>query len=200
MYQILHIDSSVFGEQGQSSQLAAQFARTLRANHPDSHYRHRDLNANPIPHLSGERFSAFTTAPEARSAAQKAIVAESDALITELRDANVLVLGMPLYNLGVPSTFKAWIDHVARAGETFRYTESGPEGLLDDKKVYVFAARGGRYQETVLDTQTPYLRHILGLLGLRDIEFIYAEGLNMSGDAPAKSLAQARQQLNSAAA
>ncbi|CAA0104717.1 FMN-dependent NADH-azoreductase [Zhongshania aliphaticivorans] len=200
MTNILHINSSLFGNDGKSSQMANEFVQALRNKLEESALISRDLNAKPLPHLDGERFTAFTTPAEQRSDEQKHIVAESDQLIKELRDADILVLGIPLYNLGVPSTFKAYIDHIARAGETFRYTANGPEGLLNNKKVYVFAARGGQYQDTPLDTQTPYLRHIFGLMGLQDIEFIYAEGLNMGPDIADASLANARKQLASKAA
>lgn len=196
MTNILHIDSSVFGEQGKSSQLAAEFVR----RHTEANVIHHDLDKHPIPHLSGARFGAFTTPAEKRSAEQREVAAFSDQLIQELRDADTVVLGMPLYNLGVPSTFKAWIDHVARAGETFRYTENGPKGLLDNKKVLVFAARGGQYQGTELDTQSSYLRHIFDLMGITDIEFIYAEGLNMGDATASDALDAAREAIAAKAA
>jgi FMN-dependent NADH-azoreductase len=195
MTNILHINSSVFGQSGKSSQMSQEFIQALRNKLDDSTMIFRDLHENPLPHLDGERFTSFVTPAEQRSPAQQAIVAESDILINELRDADIIVLGMPLYNLGVPSTFKAYIDHIARAGETFRYTANGPQGLLSDKKVYVFAARGGQYLDTPMDTQTPYLRHILGLMGISDIEFIYAEGLNIGPDVANQALADARRQL-----
>jgi FMN-dependent NADH-azoreductase len=195
MTNILHINSSVFGQSGKSSQMSQEFIQALRNKLDDSTMIFRDLHENPLPHLDGERFTSFITPAEQRSPAQQAIVAESDILINELRDADIIVLGMPLYNLGVPSTFKAYIDHIARAGETFRYTANGPQGLLSDKKVYVFAARGGQYLDTPMDTQTPYLRHILGLMGISDIEFIYAEGLNIGPDVANQALADARRQL-----
>ncbi|WP_373091151.1 FMN-dependent NADH-azoreductase [Zhongshania sp.] len=200
MKTILQINSSLFGEQGQSSKMANDFVDRLQANSEASALIRRDLHATPLPHLDGQRFTAFTTPAAERDAAQRAVVAESDALINELRDADIIVLGMPLYNLGVPSTFKAYIDHVARAGETFRYTATGPEGLLQDKKMYIFAARGGKYEGTTMDTQTAYLRHILGLMGIKDIEFIYAEGLNMGGDIAEKALAGAQELIRQKAA
>lgn len=200
MTNILHINSSLFGEAGKSSQLATEFVQALRNKLHDSSLVSRDLHANPLPHIDGERFTAFTTPAESRNDAQKAIVAESDVLINELRDADIIVLGIPLYNFGIPSTFKAYIDHVARAGETFRYTANGAEGLLSNKKVYIFAARGGKYFDTPTDTQTPYLRHILGLMGISDIEFVYAEGLNMGPEIANKALADARKQLQEKAA
>lgn len=200
MKTILQINSSLFGEQGQSSKMANDFVDRLQANSDASALIRRDLHAKPLPHLDAQRFAAFTTPAAERDDAQRAVVAESDALINELRDADIIVLGMPLYNLGVPSTFKAYIDHVARAGETFRYTANGPEGLLQDKKVYIFAARGGKYEGTAMDTQTAYLRHILGLMGIKDIEFVYAEGLNMGGDVAEKALADAQELIRKKAA
>ncbi|MDX1505019.1 MAG: NAD(P)H-dependent oxidoreductase [Spongiibacter sp.] len=179
MTKLLLITSSLNGESSHSSQMANEYLATRRARGDQLEVTHRDLHANPIPHLSGERFTAFTTEPEQRSRAQQQVVDESDALINELRSADEVVIGLPMYNLGVPSTFKAWIDHVARAGETFRYTEKGPVGLLEDRPVTVLAARGGQYQGTEMDTQTPYVRHIFGLFGISNLHFIYAEGLNM---------------------
>jgi FMN-dependent NADH-azoreductase len=192
MKTILQINSSLFGEQGQSSKMANDFVARIQANNVGSQLIRHDLHATPLPHLDGQRFAAFTTPEAERSTVQQTVVAESDALINELREADIIVLGMPLYNLGVPSTFKAYIDHVARAGETFRYTASGPEGLLEDKKIYVFAARGGIYEGTAMDTQSAYLRHIFGLMGIKDIEFVYAEGLSKSGDVAEKALAAAQ--------
>ena len=138
-----------------------------------------------------ERFAAFLAAPESRTAEQQAITSYSDALIDELRRADVIVIGLPMYNFGVPSSLKAYIDHIARAGITFRYTAQGPVGLLTGKKVYVFATRGGAYAGTPLDTQTTYVRDFLRFIGIDEVEFVYAEGLSM-GDAPKdKALAAA---------
>jgi FMN-dependent NADH-azoreductase len=179
---LLQINTSLFSHQGQSSQLADRFVATWREHHPDAALLSRDLAADPVPHLDATRFRAFTTPAESRDAAQQAVIAYSDQLIDELRRADVVVLGLPMYNFGVPSQLKAYFDHVARAGVTFRYTESGPEGLLRDKKAYVFAARGGLYAGTPLDTQTNYVRDFLRFIGIADVEFVYAEGLAM-GDA-----------------
>jgi FMN-dependent NADH-azoreductase len=195
MSTLLQIRTSLFSNQGQSSQLADQFVARWQAAHPDGTVLTRDLADAPIPHLTAERFGAFTTAPEARSAEQAQVVAESDALIDELRAADLIVLGLPLYNFGIPSTLKAYFDHVARAGVTFRYTENGPVGLLGGRQVRVFAARGGLYAGTALDTQTDYVRNFLGFLGLTDVQFVYAEGLAMGEARRNDALAQAREQL-----
>ena len=180
---LLQIKSSLFGDAGQSSRLADAFVAAWRDANPHGRVIVRDLAREPVPHLTADTFTAFTTPPEARTAAQRALVALSDALIAELRAADVVVLGLPMYNFGVPSTLKAYFDHVARAGVTFRYTDHGPVGLLTGRTVYVFAARGGRYAGTAGDTQTGYVRGFLAFLGLDEVEFVYAEGLAL-GPAP----------------
>ena len=189
---ILQLNTSIFAEGGQSSLLAQNFIARQKAVNPRLSLIVRDLAANPVPHLSAERFQAFLAKPEARTPEQQAAVAYSDALIDELRRADVIVLGLPMYNFGVPSMLKAYFDHIARAGVTFRYTEKGPVGLLTGKKVYVFATRGGQYAGTARDTQTAYVRDFLGFLGMNDVEFVYAEGLAMGDTAKVASLAQAR--------
>ena len=112
-------------------------------------------------------------------------------MIARVQAANVLVLGVPMYNFGVSVQLKSFIDSIARAGITFRYTESGPEGLLKGKRVYVACARGGVYRDTPADSQTPYLRQVLGFLGMTDVEFIYAEGMNLGPESAEKSFAAA---------
>ena len=199
MSTLLQIRSSLFSDQGQSSQLADQYVARWQAAHPDGTVVTRDLAANPIPHLTAERFGAFTTPAEQRTTEQQAVVAESDALIAELRAADVVVLGLPLYNFGMPSTLKAYIDHIARAGETFRYTANGPEGLLGGRQVRVFATRGGLYAGTPLDTQSSYLRNFLAFLGITDVEFIYAEGLAMGDEKRKSALSQAHARLSALA-
>jgi FMN-dependent NADH-azoreductase len=188
MRTVLQINTSLFANEGQSSRLASALIQGWKLRHPDDRFVVRDLAADPVPHLTAERFGAFLTPPEQRTAAQQAIAAQSDALIDELRAADVVVLGLPMYNFGVPSTLKAYFDHIARAGVTFRYTATGPQGLLGDKKVYVLAARGGQYAGTPLDTQTSYVRDFLAFLGLRDVEFVYAEGLAMGPDSQRNAL------------
>jgi len=196
MTNLLQINSSLFSAGGQSSQLADRFVAKWRARNSDSTVTIRDLAANPIPHLDAARFSAFVTAPEQRSPQQQAAIAESDALIAELKAADVIVLGLPLYNFGVPSTLKAYFDHVARAGVTFRYTDKGPVGLLAGKKVFVFATRGGLYAGTARDTQSAYVRDFLNFVGLDDVEFVYAEGLAMGDTAKESAVAQAHRAID----
>ncbi len=180
---VLRIDSSLHGADGASSRLAATYVEALRAAGAVHRVVVRDLAADPVPHLTAERFAAFLAKPEERTPAQQAAVAASDALIDELRAADTVVLGLPMYNFGVPSTLKAYFDHVARAGVTFRYTASGPQGLLTGKRAVVLAARGGRYEGTPRDTQTAYIRDFLRFVGIEDVTFVYAEGLAM-GEAP----------------
>jgi FMN-dependent NADH-azoreductase len=196
---ILQLNTSLFGEQGQSSRLAAEFARTL-AESTGRELKVRDLAANPVPHLTAERITAFGTPASERTLDQQRHVAESDALVDELREADVLVLGLPMYNFGVPSTLKAYFDHVARAGVTFRYTAEGPLGLLTGKKAFVFATRGGQHAGTETDLQTAYVRLFLGFIGIRDVEFIYAEGLALGEQQRERALAAAVERINRLAA
>ena len=191
MKTLLQIRSSIFSNDGQSSRLAERFVARWRASNPGGKVIVRDLAKEPVPHLDAARFGAFLAKPEERTPAQQAVVDYSDALIGELKRADVVVLGLPMYNFGVPSTLKAYFDHVARVGETFKYTEKGPVGLLTGKKVYVFAARGGMYAGTPNDTQTPFIRTFLSFLGMSDIEFVYAEGLAISEATKQQSLARA---------
>jgi FMN-dependent NADH-azoreductase len=191
---ILQIKSSVFNGNGQSSRLADEFVALLHDQRPEAKLIQRDLVADPVPHLDGARAGAFFAKAEERTPEQRAVIAYSDALIDELRHADVLVLGLPMYNFGVPSQLKAWFDHLARAGVTFKYTDKGAVGLLTGKKAYVFAARGGIYGDN--DTQTQFVRQFLGFIGIADVEFVYAEGLAISPESRNNSLiaAQARSQ------
>src|SRR5580765_1630612 len=176
MKTILQLKSSIYSDDGQSSRLANEFVAAIRGNEK---LVVRDLARDPVPHLDAERFGAFVAKPEARTLKQDAFVAYSDGLINELKKADIIVLGLPMYNFGVPSMLKAYFDHVARAGVTFKYTEQGPVGLLAGKKAYVFATRGGVYAGTPLDTQTAYVRDFLRFVDIDDVEFVYAEGLNL---------------------
>jgi len=195
MNTLLKINSSLFSANGQSSQLTERFAAAWQASHPGSRVVERDLAANPVPHLDGARFMAFLAKPEERSAEQQAVVDFSDALIAELRAADAVVIGLPMYNFGIPSQLKAYFDHIARAGVTFRYTANGPEGLITGTKAYILAARGGIYAGTPKDSQTAYVRDFLGFIGITDVEFVYAEGLNMGDESKSAALAKAHQSL-----
>jgi FMN-dependent NADH-azoreductase len=199
MTTILKLDSSIYGQNGQSAQLASQFVSALRERTPDARLIERDVATQPLPHLDAARFQAFLAKPDERTAEQAAVAAVSDELIGELRAADVIVLGLPMYNFGVPSQLKAYFDHVARAGVTFKYTDKGPVGLLTGKKAYVFATRGGAYAGTARDTQTSYVRDFLGFLGIAEVEFVYAEGLAMGDTVRDASLAKARQAVQNLA-
>jgi FMN-dependent NADH-azoreductase len=192
MNTLLQLNTSLFSENGQSSLLANQFVSAWRGANSDGSVIVRDLANDPVPHLTAERFGAFLAKPDERTPAQQAVADYSDVLIDEIRRAEVIVLGLPLYNFGIPSTLKSYFDHIARAGVTFRYTEKGPQGLLTGKKAYVFATRGGLYVGTPLDTQTAYIQHFLGFLGITDVEFIYAEGLAMSETSKQAAVANAQ--------
>lgn len=191
MKTLLQIKSSIFSDGGQSSVLADRFVAAWRAANPQGQVVARNLALEPVPHLDAARFGAFLSKAEERTGEQQAVVAYSDALIDELRDADVVVLGVPMYNFGVPSNLKAYFDHVARAGVTFRYTASGPEGLLTGKRVIVFATRGGLHAGKASDSQTGWLRTMLGFLGMSEIEFVYAEGLAISEAQRNEALVQA---------
>jgi FMN-dependent NADH-azoreductase len=192
MTHVLKINSSLYSADGQSSRLADQFIAALAERTRGVRVVERDLVREPVPHLDAARFQAFVTRPEERTAEQQAIAGYSDALIDELRAADIIVLGLPMYNFGISSQLKAYFDHVARAGVTFRYTEQGPVGLLGGKKAYVFATRGGAYAGTPGDTQTAYVRQFLAFLGVTEVEFVYAEGLAVGPHRREASLAQAR--------
>ena len=199
MTTLLKLNTSIFGEHSASSRLTDAFVARWLAAHPGTRVIERDLAANPVPHLTAEVFAGFNADPGERSPAQQRAVDASDALIDELKRADVLVLGLPMYNFGVPSTLKAYFDYIGRAGETFRYSENGPEGLLTGKKAYVFATRGGVYTGAPSETETSYVRQFLSFLGITDIEFVYAEGLAMGDEARTaafEAAAQAIEQLS----
>jgi len=189
---ILVIKSSVFSDEGNSSALVNAKAQALLALHPDATITERDLGANPVPYLDGERVSAFFAAEENRTPEQKTIHDFSLALIEELKAADHVVVGVPMYNFGVPSQLKSWIDHVTRAGLTFTYTENGPQGLVNNKPVTVVGARGGFYAGTDMDLVTPYVKLFFNFVGITDVEFVFAEGLAMGDDSKAKGLAKAK--------
>ena len=189
---ILVIKSSVFGDNGNSSALVNTKVEQLKAANPGATVVVRDLSAQPIPHLDGERVGAFFTPAEERTAEQQQVDDFSLTLIEELKAADHVVLGLPMYNFGIPSQLKSWIDHVARAGITFRYTENGPQGLLEDKPVTVLAARGGLYAGTDNDTVTPYIKLFFGFVGITSVELVYAEGLNMGDEAKEKAMQEAK--------
>ncbi|GAB4060780.1 FMN-dependent NADH-azoreductase [Uliginosibacterium sediminicola] len=192
---ILQINSSVRATASHSSRLADEVVARLQSLHPNASLVLRDLGRNPHPTLDEAALGALFTPADQRTPEQVARVALDDAAIREIESADVVVLGVPMYNFGVPAQLKAWIDAIARAQVTFRYTANGPEGLLKGKKVYVVLARGGLYRDTPADSQVPYLRAVLGFLGMTDVQFIYAEGLAMGEEAAARALADARSDI-----
>ena len=169
---LLHIDTSVLGENSVSRQLGAAAVDSWRRHAPDLEIRHRDLDRDPIPHLSSRMLSG----------AEATAAAGGDSILQEFMDADVVVLGVPFYNFGIPSTLKAWIDRVAVAGKTFRYTENGPEGLAGGKRVVLAIASGGEHAGSVRDFAEPYLRTVFGFLGVDEIETVRAEGVAISPD------------------
>jgi len=183
----LLISSSLFGAAGQSTTLAREVAARLGGK-----VTARDVTT--VPHLDAERFGAFNTPATSRTPAQQAAVEYSDALIAELKAADAIVIGVPMYNFGIPSTLKAYFDHVARAGVTFKYTEKGAVGLLTGKKAYLVMARGGFYGDS--HAHTTYVRDFLAFLGITDIETVYAEGLAISPASKGAGLAKARAQID----
>lgn len=195
---ILQINSSVRGSSSTSTRIATSVVEQLKRLHPEASVTVRDLDKHPV--LDSQALGALFTPAEARTQEQKDRVAQDDATIAQLLEADTIVIGVPLYNFGEPVQLKAWIDSISRAGVTFRYTSNGPEGLVKGKKVYVAFARGGKYRDTPADTQTPYLRNVLAFLGMTDVTFLHAEGLAMGEESVAKALAEVDAEIASIAA
>ena len=199
LYTILHIDSSPLGERSVSRKLTAKVLNDLKAKHPDNKIITRDFGATPLPHLSGMTIGAFFTPPNQRSEAFTEAIKLSDQAVDELLAADVIVIGVPMWNFGIPSSLKAWIDHVVRAGRTFKYGAAGPETLLPPgKKVIIVSSRGGIYSEgpmKMMDFQETYLKAVLGFIGLHDVSFIRAEGVAMGEEAVKNAVQAAEAQL-----
>jgi len=196
---ILQINSSARAESSHSTRLASALVERVQAALAEpstATVKVRDLGRTPHPELNEAALDALFTPADLRTPAQAARVALDDALIAELQAADVVVLGVPMYNFGVPASLKNWIDAIARAKVTFQYTEKGPEGLLTGKKVYVALTRGGQYRDTPTDTQVPYLKAVLSFLGMTDIQFVYAEGLAMGPEAEQQALESASTQID----
>ena len=199
MTTILYLNSSVRSTGSVSRQLSGEFVEKLKAAHPGATVVTRDLAANPLPHLSESMVGAYFTPPEQRSDEQKQLIKTSDEVVAELLAADVVVVGAPMYNFSVSSTLKSWIDHVARAGVTFKYTETGPVGLVQGKKFVIFTSRSGVYSSgpaKAMDFQETYLRGVLGFLGITDVSFISAEGLAMGDEAVNSALANGRNAMD----
>ncbi len=194
---ILHIISSPRKGDSYSIKLGNGLVEKLQAANPGSTVQVHDLTNTPFPHLEEAHLQSFFTPAESRTPEQQAAIRHSDKAIAEIQAADTIVIGAPLYNFGIPSTLKAWVDHIARAGVTFRYTAAGPEGLIKGKKVYVAMSSGGVYSEgpmTSYDFVAPYLKAVLGFLGMTDVTVVRVEGTSIPDLQPAaleKGLASA---------
>ena len=195
---ILQINASIRGDDAHSTRVADTIVNRLQTTNPGAVVVKRDLGSDPHPALDAIALGALFAQADQRTPEQAARVAIDDALIAQVQAADAIVLGVPMYNFGIPVQLKSWLDAIARAGVTFRYTENGPEGLLKGKKAYIAFARGGKYRGTEADTQAPYLKTILGFLGITDVHFIFAEGLNMGPESAAQGFAQAEADLAAA--
>ncbi|ASL01284.1 FMN-dependent NADH-azoreductase [Xanthomonas citri] len=178
---LLHLDSSALGANSLSRVLSAAVVEQQRRLHPEVEVSYRDLDRDPIPHLTAQTLAQ----------ADPAEAAAAEAVMQQFLQADVIVIGAPMYNFAIPSTLKAWIDRIAVAGRTFQYTANGPEGLAGGKRVIIASARGGLYADPTNDFQEPYLRQVLGFLGIDDIRFVRAEGVAYSPQHRADALASA---------
>jgi FMN-dependent NADH-azoreductase len=199
---LLHVDSSILGQGSVSGDLSAEVVATFRARHPDLAVTHLDLAATPIGHLTAAHLAAAQGAPV--DEALKSDVAVGQAALEEFLAADIVVIGAPMYNLGVPSQLKAWIDRISVAGKTFRYGGHGPVGLCGGKKLIIASSRGGVYSEgtpaAFLDHQETYLKAAFGFLGITDITFIRAEGVAMGPEARSGAIASAKKETAALAA
>lgn len=200
MKTLLQINTGIFGDHSNSTVLAKAFSEKYVAEHAGTDVKVRDLIAEPLPHLDANIIGAFASDEADRTPEQQAVIDRSQMLIDELSDADAVVLGLPMYNFSVPSQLKAYMDQVARAGITFKYTETGPQGLLTDKPVYVIAARGGMHVGQESDSQTSFIKTFFAFIGLNNVQFIYAEGLNMGDEAKDKAYQEATAAISTAAA
>ena len=196
MTNVLIINSSANGAQSVSNKLTGLFADELKAADPSARLKIRDIGAEPMPHLVPETVAGIRAVAETE--AEKKALALSDELIAELREADIIVIGAPMYNFGMTSTLKTWFDHVLRARVTFRYTEEGPEGLLKNKRAIVIESRAGVYSDeagAAVDSQEPHLKTLLGFMGITDVSFVRVEGLAFGPEAAAAAIEEAADQL-----
>jgi FMN-dependent NADH-azoreductase len=193
---ILQINSSARSTGSESTRLADTIVARLTAGAANAKVVRHDLASEPLKVLDEPALQALFTPADKRTPDQAARVAIDDALIAEAQAADVIVIGAPMYNFGVTIQLKSWFDAIARAQVTFRYTETGPEGLLKGKKVYVALARGGMHRDGPSDSQVPYLKTMLGFLGMTDVQFVYAEGMGYGPEAVLKAQADAEAQIN----
>ncbi|MGG7650366.1 FMN-dependent NADH-azoreductase [Pseudomonas frederiksbergensis] len=196
MSRVLIIESSARQQDSVSRQLTQTFISQWQTAHPNDQITVRDLAVNPVPHLDINLLGGWMKPAEQRNDLEQVSLERSNELTDELLAADVLVMAAPMYNFAIPSTLKAWLDHVLRAGVTFKYTDTGPQGLLSGKRAYVLTARGGIYAGSTADHQEPYLRQVMAFIGIHDVTFIHAEGMNLGGDFQEKGLSQANAKLS----
>jgi FMN-dependent NADH-azoreductase len=196
MSRVLIIESSARQQDSVSRQLTQTFISQWQTAHPNDSITVRDLAVNPVPHLDINLLGGWMKPAEQRNDLEQVSLERSNQLTDELLAADVLVMAAPMYNFAIPSTLKAWLDHVLRAGVTFKYTDTGPQGLLSGKRAYVLTARGGIYAGSPADHQEPYLRQVMAFIGIHDVTFIHAEGMNLGGDFQEKGLSQANAKLS----
>lgn len=193
----LVILSSILGDRSHSKQLADHLVARVKQAEPAAVITTRNIGAAPLPYFDGATAGALFTPADARTLEQQRIVELSDTLVAELKEADRIVFAVPVYNFNLPAQFKTYLDYVARAGVTFRYTPEGvPEGLVKGKQVFVLTARGGKAEGTPSDTMTPYLRQMLAFLGMTDVTFIAAEGMAMGETAALEGVALARERID----
>jgi FMN-dependent NADH-azoreductase len=197
---ILQINSSARSTGSESTRLADKLVAGLVADNAGALVNRRDLASQPHPTIDEAALGALFTPADQRTAGQAARVALDDALIAQVVAADVIVIGAPMYNFGITAQLKSWFDAIARAGVTFRYTATGPEGLLKGKKVFVTLARGGIHRNGASDSQVPHLTTFLGFLGLTDVTYVYSEGHGLGPEAVAKAQAQADADVEAALA
>ena len=194
---ILFVTSSSRGSASYSNRVATNVLTELRSRNPGARVTVRDLGREPLPHINDDFVTATRSATMPQTDEQRALLAHSEALVDELLAADVIVIAAPMINFSIPSNLKAWIDYVARAGRTFRYSEKGPEGLVTGKQVIIVAARGGVYAgNPALDFQVPYLKSVLGFLGMTDVEVLEVEGTAYGPDAAENAVTAATAKLH----
>jgi FMN-dependent NADH-azoreductase len=189
MTKVLVVQSSALNETSNTRLLTSKLLSRLGRD-AEVAVTTRDLAQHPLPHITDQTLGAFFTPADQRSAEQNEIIALSDTLVAELMNTDIIIIAAPMYNFGVPSTLKAYFDHIARAGVTFKYTETGPVGLVQDKQAYIVTATGGIHAGTPRDFVAPYVTTFLGFLGINAVETFAAEGMSMA-DMKEASLNQA---------
>jgi FMN-dependent NADH-azoreductase len=196
MTKALIINSSANGDASISNKLSTELQERLKTVYPDIAIKTRDIGSDPVPHLVPETVAGIRAEP--RTQTEQQAQALSDELIAELQEADLIVIGAPMYNFGIPSTLKSWFDHVLRARVTFRFTDAGPEGLLKGKKAIVIESRAGVYSEgpaSAMDSQEPHLRTMLGFMGITEVVFVRVEGLAFGEDAARTAIEAAAGEL-----